>query len=79
MASATTISSYDDVLSSKPDSPPPLPEHEQDIILLDLYDQGEHLQVERYLSEEIGCPIKLLTSKQIVSENKDNQRYFHIY
>jgi hypothetical protein len=78
MASATTISSYDDVLSSKPDSPPPLPEHEQDILLIDLYDKFEYLQIERYLSDEIGCPIKLLGSKKVVSEYKINQRYYRI-
>jgi len=70
--SATTIL-YDDILSSTSDSPPPLPDHEQDIILSDSRDKSEYLQTERYLSTEIGCPIKLLTSKQIISEHKNNQ------
>jgi len=79
IASATTMLLDDDILSSKSDSPPPLPEHEQDILLVDYHNKFEYLQVERYLSDEIGCPIKLLTSKEIFSENKDKQRYFCIY
>lgn len=74
---ATTISSYDDVLSSAgPDPPSPLPNHIQDILLEDNYDKHEYAQVQRYLTNEIGCPIKLLTTKQIYSENKNNQKYF---
>jgi hypothetical protein len=76
MASASAISSYDDILSSTPDCSPPLPEHEQDILLLDSYDKHEYAQVEDYLTSEIGCPVKLLTSKNIFSEHKEKQRYF---
>ncbi|UJR34058.1 hypothetical protein I4U23_021469 [Adineta vaga] len=73
IASASALSSYDDILSSKADSSPPLPEHEQDIILLDFHNKDEYAQTERYLSNEIGCPIKLLLSKTIFSENKEKQ------
>ncbi|CAF0864818.1 unnamed protein product [Rotaria sordida] len=75
MASGRELSSYDDVLSSKSDTslPSPLPEHDQDILLLGYYDKNEYEDVERYLSDEIGCPIKLLISKNILSENKEKQ------
>jgi hypothetical protein len=72
------MSSYDDILSSKPDSPPPLPEHDQDILLIDHHDNREYQHIERYLSTEIGCPIKLLIQKEIISKNKTNQKYFHV-
>ncbi|CAF2541619.1 unnamed protein product [Rotaria sp. Silwood2] len=75
MALARELSSYDDVFSSKSDTPlpSPLPEHDQDILLLGFYDKNEYEDAERYLSDEIGCPIKLLISKNILSENKEKQ------
>ena len=79
---STTMSSqlsYDDVVTTNTsDLPPPLPEDEHDILLLDSYDKYDYLQVENCLSNEIGCPIKLLTSKTIFSENKEKQRYIYL-
>jgi hypothetical protein len=75
----STMSSYDDIVTTDTsDFPPPLPEHEEDILLLDFYDKHDYAQVERHLSDEVGCPVKLLISKNIFSENKEIQRYFHI-
>ena len=68
------MSTYDDILSSKPDIAPPLPDNEQDIILLDSYDKDDYSQTERHLSNEIGCPVKILVSKNIFSEKKEKQR-----
>lgn len=71
--------SYDDVVTTNTsDLPPPLPEDEHDIVLLDSYDKHDFSQVEHCLSREIGCPIKLLVFKNIFSENKEKQRYFHL-
>ncbi|CAF1582774.1 unnamed protein product [Adineta ricciae] len=73
IASASALSTYDDILSSKLDTSPPLPDHEQDIILLDSYNKDDYSQTERYLSNEIGCPVKILASKNIFSEKKEKQ------
>jgi hypothetical protein len=70
--SDTTVSLYDDIISSKSESPPPLPDHEQDILLVDHQNKRE---TEDYLSHEIGCPIRLLLSKEITSKTKNNQKY----
>jgi len=61
---------YDEALKPKADTPPPLPDHEQDIILFDNYDEHDHQQIQRFLTDEIRCPIKLITTKQLLSENK---------
>ncbi|CAF1243270.1 unnamed protein product [Adineta steineri] len=66
-------STCDDILSTKSDSSPPLPDHEQDILLEDSYDRYDYVQTERYLSDELGFPIKLLTLKSILSQNKETE------
>jgi hypothetical protein len=66
----TTPTLYDNVLSSKPEPLPPVPDHEQDILLVDHRDKREYQQMEANLSRELGYPIKLLFSKEIISKNK---------
>lgn len=61
--------------TSKSEPPSPSPVHNQDIRLIDDHDKREYQQIEEYLSTEIGCPIKLLLSKQIQSEYKEKQKY----
>ncbi|CAF0988928.1 unnamed protein product [Rotaria sp. Silwood1] len=75
MALTRELSSYDDMFSSKSDIslPSPLPEHDQDIFLLGVHDKDEYEDVERYLSDELGFPIKLLISKNIYSKYKEQQ------
>ncbi len=70
--STTSEAMYDDVLSSKADPPPPLPDHEQDILLVDRHDKREYQQMEDDLTRELGCPIRLLFSKEIISKAKTN-------
>lgn len=69
----TTSTIYDAALEPKADTAPPLPDDDQDIILFDGYDKDEHRLNESFLFEEIRCPIKLITTKQITSVNKTNQ------
>ncbi|CAM4756046.1 unnamed protein product [Rotaria magnacalcarata] len=69
--SAKELASYDQIFSSKSDTPEPLPEHDRDILLLECHDTNEHDDIEHYLSSELECPIKLIMSKNILSESKE--------
>ena len=73
---SATAPEYNGRTLSTSDLSPPLPEHEQDIVLFDCSDESEYIEVERFLTQEIGYSIKLLISKTIYSEYKISQKYF---
>jgi hypothetical protein len=73
---SATAPAYYGRIPSQPEHTPPLPEHNEDIILFDSSDEYNNIEVERYLTEEIGYPIKLVISKTISSEIKNSQKYF---
>lgn len=72
----TNISSFDDTLTLKSEPPSPSPVHDQDILLVDYHDRQDYEEMEQCLSTEIGCPIKLLISKEVHSKFKDDQKYW---
>ena len=53
----------------------PTPEDDADIILSDMFDDNDRVEVERYLTDVIEHPIKLLTCKEISSRVKSTSRY----
>ncbi|CAF0987271.1 unnamed protein product [Adineta steineri] len=59
----------------KSDISPPLPEHEQDILLIDTSDESECSEIELHLTQEIGYSIRLSISKTIICGYK-NAQYF---
>ncbi|CAF3260053.1 unnamed protein product [Rotaria socialis] len=69
--SAKELAPFDQIFSSKSDTPEPLPEHDTDILLLECHDTNEYDDIEHYLSNELECPIKLIMSKNILSESKE--------
>ena len=70
------MSSDDDIFSSQCDLPLPLPGHEQDILIIDFYDEKEYTNVERILSHELKRSVKLIASKIICSQSKNKLKYF---
>ena len=70
---SATAPIYNGSVSSQPMV---LPEQDTDLILSDAIEQDDSAEIERYLTEEIGCPIKLLSSKAISSTRKTFFRYF---
>jgi len=70
---SATAPEYNGKILSKSDLSPPLPEDKQDILLFDSSDEQDYIEVERYLTQEIGYSIKLLISKTISSEYKNSQ------
>ena len=72
---SATAPEYQGKVLSKSELSPPLPEHEQDILLFDSIEEDDYTEIERYLTQEIGYSIKLLISKTIYSEYKYSQRY----
>ncbi len=73
---SATAPEYTGKILSKSDLLPPLPEDKQDIFLFDSSDEDDRIEVERYLTKEIGYSIKLVISKTISSEYKNSQKYF---
>ncbi len=73
---SATAPEYNGKILYKSDLSPPLPEHEQDILLIDSSDEYDHTEIEQHLTQEIGYSIKVLISKTIYSEYKYSQWYF---
>ena len=73
-----TAASSDDQSALKSDPPTPVPEHDQDILLLEASDNDENQVVENHLSNEIGSPIRLIASKRVVCNKKELLRYWLI-
>lgn len=69
------MSSVDSTFTFKSEPPSPSPVHDQDILLVDYHDDRDYQQIEQDLSSNIGCPIRLLLSKEIHSKYKDDQKY----
>lgn len=77
--STRELATYEEMFSSRPECPLPEPEREKDIILLATYDENEYDDIERFLSDQIECPIKLIACKNILSESKEKLRYSFIF
>ncbi|CAF1475359.1 unnamed protein product [Adineta ricciae] len=70
---SATAPEYNAQSPSKSELCPPIAEHEQDILLIDLLDEQERTGTEYYLTQEVGYSMKLLICKVIHSEYKTSQ------